>query len=69
MSNGDVSKKIEEIRTLIHRVRKCELKFIGYIVRKEYLENFILTGYIEGNRDRGKHKITCLTRLWKWLPE
>lgn len=38
---------------------------LGYIMRKEDLQNLTLTGYIEGKRDREKLQVTYLTSLRK----
>lgn len=39
---------------LVLRIEKKQLKFLGYIVRKEELQNLTLTGHIDSKRDRGK---------------
>lgn len=33
------------------------------------LENLTLIGRIEGKKDRGKQRVTCLTSLCKWMEE
>lgn len=38
-------------------------------MRKGGLENVADTIHIDGNTDKGKQRITHLTRLCKWLPE
>lgn len=60
---------METKRTLILNIRKRQLKILGHIMRKEGLENLILTGHTEGKRDSGIQRITCLTSLCKWLAE
>lgn len=37
------------------------------IMRKECLENMMLTRYIEGNGDKGEQRITDFTRLSKCM--
>lgn len=44
-------------------------KFLGRIMRKEGMENPILTEQIQSKRDRGKQHITYLTCLCKCLAE
>lgn len=56
-------------RTLIINTRKRQLKYLGYVKRKESLENLIFTGLIEGKRNRGKHHIKWLVRLSEWMAE
>ena len=48
-------------------IRKRQLKFLGHIMRKDGLENLILTGWIEGGRDRGKQHATYLNGLSEWM--
>lgn len=42
---------------------KIHLRFLGHIIRKEILENLIVTGQTEDNTDRGKLRITYLVSL------
>ncbi len=56
-------------RRLILNIRKRQLKFLGHIMRKEGLENLILTGRIEGKRDKGNQRVTFLAGLSKWMTE
>lgn len=42
------SEKMETRRTIIFKIRRSKLKFLGYIMRKEGLENLALTRYIKG---------------------
>ena len=30
-----------------------QMTFIGHVIRKDELEKVVLTGYVEGTRDRG----------------
>ena len=60
VSNNEVLKKIETKRKLIFNTEKSQLKFLGYIIRKESLENLILTGQIDDKRYRRKQRITYL---------
>ncbi len=38
-------------------------------ITKKGLENLILTGRIEGKRDKGKQRMTYLAGLSKWMTE
>ena len=42
-----------------------QITFLGHVIRKDELEKVVLTGYIEGTRDRGKQRDTFLTYLSK----
>ena len=42
------------------------MRLLGHVLRKDELENVILTGYIEGRRDRGKQRgpfLSCLEKI------
>lgn len=41
--------------------------FVGYMMRKESLENLTLKVHKDGKTDRGNCRIIYLTRLCKWL--
>ena len=41
------------------------MTFLGHVIRKDELEKVVLTGYVEGTRDRGKRRETFLTYLSK----
>lgn len=60
MSNDIILEKMEIRRTLICSIRRRQLKFLGYIMKKEGLKNLTVTGHIEGKRDKGKQHITYL---------
>ena len=38
-----------------------QMTFIGHVIRKDEMEKVVLTGYVEGTRDRGKQRETFLT--------
>ena len=42
-----------------------QMTFVGHVIRKDELERVVLTGYVEGTRDRGKQRETFLTYLSK----
>ena len=37
------------------------MTFLGHVIRKDELKKVVLTGYVEGTRDRGKQRETFLT--------
>ena len=41
------------------------MEFFGHVIRKEELENLVVTGFIEGIRARGRYRETYLTYLQK----
>lgn len=48
-----------------HSQNQRQLKLLEHM-RKDGLENFVLTGYIKSKRDRGRQKATYLTSLCEW---
>lgn len=61
--------KMETKGTLTLRIRKRQLKILGYFMRKEGSKNLKLTGPIEGKSDKEKQHITNITNLCQWLSE
>ena len=49
------------IQDMIHR----QMTFLGHVIRKDEREKVVLTGYIEGTRDRGKQRGDFFTYLCK----
>ena len=56
-------------QTFTQTIRKRQLKFLGHVMRKEGLENLVLTGKIEGSRGRGRPRETYMSSLCKWMRE
>ena len=47
-------------------VIRRQMTFLGHVIRKDDLKKVVLTGYVEGTRDRGKQGETLLTYLNKY---
>ena len=58
VSNKDVLIRAKSRRILIETMRKKQLEILGHLWRKKGLEHQLLTGKIEGKRDRGRQKTT-----------
>lgn len=54
VSNDEVLEKLETKGTLILNIKKRHLKFLGHIIRKEDVENLILTGQRNTTHDLAK---------------
>ena len=50
---------------LMQGMIRRQMTFLGHVIRKDKLETVVLSGYVEGTRDRGKQKETFLTYLSK----
>ena len=46
---------------IVHR----QLTFLGHILQKRELENLVVTGFVDGKRDRGRQRETFLNYLSK----
>ena len=42
-----------------------QITFLGHVIREDELGKVVLTGYVEGTRDRGKQRETFWTYLSK----
>eukprot|EP00795_Rhopilema_esculentum_P004183 gene4183-biopygen11953 len=69
ISNEEVLKRAGEERKLNIMIRKRQAEFIGNIMRKEGLEEIIITGKIEGKRGRGRPRLNYLASLSKWMQD
>ena len=65
--NEEVLEGVGKGRTLMKRIRKRQLEFLGHIMRKEKLENLTVTGKIEGKRSRGRQRSTFMESLSSWV--
>lgn len=57
-STDEVLERMPTRRKLIHNIKWRQLKFLEQVMRKERLENLILTGRLEGKGNRGKQRVT-----------
>ena len=62
-TNEEVLRMVGEKRNLMIDIRKRQLKFFGHIMRREGLENTIITGMVEGKRGRGRPRIKYIDGL------
>ena len=67
VTNEEVLKRIGKERTLMKRIRKRQLEFLGHIMREEKLEDLTVTGKMEGKRSRGRQRSTFMEGLSSWL--
>ena len=67
IKNEVVLDRMSENRELINIIRSQQMKFFGHIMRNMEIENTIVTGKIEGKRDRGKQRLTFTKSLSNWM--
>jgi hypothetical protein len=65
ISNEEVHRRTHTDKVLIKDIVRQQLSFLGHVIRKNELENIVLTGFIDGKRDRGKQRETFMTYLEK----
>ena len=53
-TNETVLEMVGEKRELLKTIRERQLRFFGHVMRRDGLENIIITGMVEGTRGRGR---------------
>ena len=56
MSNEEIVRRAETKRTLLMIIRMRQLEFLGHFMRKNTLEELILTGSVDGKISRGRQR-------------
>ena len=57
-TNEFILSKTQKTRMLIEFIESRQLNFFGHVIRKEELEETILSGHINGKRNKGRHRKT-----------
>ena len=65
VSNVEVYRRMNTSTSLLIDIVHRQLTFLGHTLRKGELENLVVTGFVDGNRDRGRQRETVLTYLSK----
>ena len=58
VTNKDVLHEENFDRKLLNDIVSRQMKFFGHVVRKEELENLVVTGFVEGKRVQGRQSET-----------
>ena len=66
VTNEEVLRKAGMQRELLQHIRKRQMASLGHVYRKDDLERTVLTGRIQGKRDRGRQRLTYLQSLNNW---
>ena len=66
INNEEVLKRSGSQRKLLCIIRQRQLEFFGHLMRKEEIENLVVTGKINGKRDRGRQRVTFVKSLSNW---
>ena len=62
-TNKFILSKTQKTRMLTKIIESRQLKFFGHVIRKEELEETILTGHINGKRNKGRHRKTYVDEI------
>ena len=61
VTNVEVYRRMNTSTFLLIDIVHRQLTFLGHILRKGELENLVVTGFVDGKRDRGRQRETFLT--------
>ena len=67
ITNEEVLNRMATTRNLIITVRRRQMSFFGHVMRNKEIENFSISGKIEGKRCRGRQRITYTKSLSEWM--
>src|SRR5437870_13335941 len=67
ITNEEVLNRMETKRNLIITIRRRQMSFFGHVMRNKEIENFSISGKIEGKRCRGRQGITYTKSLSVWM--
>ena len=67
--NEEVLQRTGTGMKLILEIRTKQMRFLGHVMRKDGLENLVLTGKIEGKRSRGRQWSLWMANVNKWIGE
>ena len=65
MSDEEVLRRAETKQTLLMIIRNRQLEYLGHIMRKNWLEELILTGSVDGKKSRGRQRAVKDRSMWK----
>ena len=65
VTNVEVYRRMNTSTSLLIDIVHRQITFLGHILRKGELENLVVTGFVDGKRDRGRQRETFLTYLSK----
>ena len=66
ITNEEVLRKAGCQRKLMFNIRKRQLLFLGHVIRKEGLEELVLSGKVDGKKGRGRPRTTFMSSITSW---
>ena len=67
VTNVEVLRRMGVKTKLLYQIKKRQLKFLGHIIRKDGIENNILTGKIMAYRARGRQRYMMRDNALRWI--
>ena len=67
ITNEEVLRRAQTERQIMKQIVKRQCSFLGHVLRKRGIECQVVTGKVEGNRDRGRQRQTFLGWIGKWF--
>ena len=61
-----VLQRTGEERQLLAEVEKRQMKFLGHVIRKDGIENLVVTGKIEEKRAQGQPRYKLSDNILRW---
>lgn len=56
ITNDQVLERMGTTRELMPHIRRRQMKFLGHVMRREKIESVVMTGRVDGTRDRGRQR-------------
>ena len=63
VSNEEILRRVGNPDRLMDVIRDRQLRFLGHVIREDGVEKLVLTGKIEGKRDRGRQRLKYLDQF------
>ena len=63
VTNEEVYRQMNLKQSLLVDIVRRQMSFLGHVLRKEEIENLVVTGFVDGKRARGRQRETFLTYL------
>ena len=67
ITNEDVLNRMATTRIILNTAWNRQMSFFGHVMRNKEIENIIIDGNIEGERCKGRQRITYTKSLSEWM--
>ena len=66
VTNEEVYRRMNIKQSLLVDIARRQMSFLGHVLRKEEMENLVVTGFVDGKRARGRQRKTFITYFGKF---